>query len=181
MREQLGEAGVDAGAEHRRAAALARVDDAIAIGAEAAAVDERGRADDVDARFEDAHELVDVRPHRVVDDAVGLQREQRVDVVGGGDARRHRCRTAHRRRVRPCRATTRSSRRARARDARRSARTDRLPTLPVVHCTTRIAMRECLAVGAATAVNPRSGRSSRRRGRPRRDRRSNRSPFRASR
>ncbi len=37
---------------------------------------------------EDAHQLVDVDPHRVVDDDVGFQREQRVDVVGGGDAER---------------------------------------------------------------------------------------------
>ena len=43
-------------------------------------------ADDVDAGREDAHQLVDVEPHRVVDDAVGPQREQRVDVVGGRDA-----------------------------------------------------------------------------------------------
>ena len=43
--------------------------------------DERRGGDDVDARLEDADQLVDVEPHRVVDDAVGLQREQRVDVV----------------------------------------------------------------------------------------------------
>ena len=30
--------------------------------------------------------LVDVDPHRVVDHGVGLQREQRVDVIGGLDA-----------------------------------------------------------------------------------------------
>ena len=41
---------------------------------------------DVDAGLEDADELVGVGPHRVVDDAVGLQRQQGVDVVGGGDA-----------------------------------------------------------------------------------------------
>ena len=64
------------------------VDDAVAVGAEAPPVDERRGADDVDAGLEDADELVDVRPHRVVDDAVGPQREQRVDVVGGGDADR---------------------------------------------------------------------------------------------
>ena len=37
---------------------------------------------------EDAHQLVGVRPHRVVDDAVRRQGEQRVDVVGGDDPQR---------------------------------------------------------------------------------------------
>ena len=37
---------------------------------------------------QDAHQLADVEPHRVVDHAVGLQVEQRVDVVGGGHAQR---------------------------------------------------------------------------------------------
>jgi hypothetical protein len=35
---------------------------------------------------QDADQLVDVDPHRVVDDDVGFEREQRVDVVGGLDA-----------------------------------------------------------------------------------------------
>ena len=47
--------------------------------------DERRRRD---AGFQDAHQFVDVDPHRVVDDDVRLQRQQRVDVVGGGDAER---------------------------------------------------------------------------------------------
>ena len=50
--------------------------------------DERRGRDDVHARRQDAHQLVDVDPHRVVDDAVGFQRQQRVHVVGGGDAER---------------------------------------------------------------------------------------------
>ena len=37
-------------------------------------------------RRQDADQLVDVDPHRVVDDDVGFEREQRVDVVGGLDA-----------------------------------------------------------------------------------------------
>ncbi len=81
-----------------------------------------GGGHDVHARRQDAHQLVDVDPHRVVDDAVGLQREQRVDVVGGGRRRAVRCRTARRRRGRPCPATRRSSRRARGRVRRRSPR-----------------------------------------------------------
>ena len=86
MLEQLGEARVDAGAEHRGTAPLAGAHETVAVGTEAPAVDERGGADHVDAGFEDADELVDVLPHRVVDDAVGPEREQRVDVVGRGDA-----------------------------------------------------------------------------------------------
>ena len=50
--------------------------------------DERRGRHDVHARRQDAHEFVDVDPHRVVDDAVRFQREQRVDVVGGRDAQR---------------------------------------------------------------------------------------------
>ena len=86
--QQLGEARADAGSEHRRAAAPARLEDPVAIGAQVVARDERRRRHDVHARRQDAHQLVDVEPHRVVDDAVRLQREQRVDVVGGGDAQR---------------------------------------------------------------------------------------------
>ena len=86
--EQLGEPGIDPRAEERRAASLARLDQSLAIRAQPPAVDERRRGDDVDAGFEDPHELVDRRPHGVVDDAVRAQREQRVDVVGGGHAQR---------------------------------------------------------------------------------------------
>ena len=46
------------------------------------------RRDDVRARLEDALEVVEVRPVGHVRDAVGLEREQRVDVVGGRDAER---------------------------------------------------------------------------------------------
>ena len=107
-------------------------------GAEAAAVDERGGADDVDAGLEDADQLVDVLPHRVVDDAVGL---------AGRAARRRRrwrrrrpgrCRTARRRRGRPCRATRRSTRPARGRGGRRRLAPTAARRCPVVHCTTRI-------------------------------------------
>jgi hypothetical protein len=86
--DQLDEAGADARPEHRRPAALAGPHDAIAVGARGTPVDERGRADDVDAGLEDAYDLVGVGPHRVVDDAVGLQREEEIDVIGGGDADR---------------------------------------------------------------------------------------------
>ena len=86
--QQLGPPRADPRAEERRAASLARLDQSLAIRAQPPAVDERRRGDDVDTGFEDPHELVDRRPHRVVDDAVGAQREQRVDVVGGGHAQR---------------------------------------------------------------------------------------------
>ena len=81
-------AGADPGAEHRRAAPRARLGDLVAAVALVVAGDERRRRDDVDARRQDADELVDVDPHRVVDDDVGLQGQQGVDVVGGGDAER---------------------------------------------------------------------------------------------
>ena len=76
--------GLMPAAEDRHAALLARGDEPVAAVAEGVAGDERGGADHVDAGLEDPHHLVDVRPLRVVDDAVGPQREQRVDVVGGG-------------------------------------------------------------------------------------------------
>ncbi len=88
MIEHVGEPRVDAAPEDRRAPVLARVDDAGAPVAERVAGDERRGAHDVDARLEDPHHLVDVGPLRVVDDAVGPQREQRVDVVGGEDPER---------------------------------------------------------------------------------------------
>ena len=50
--------------------------------------DERRRGHHVDARRQNADQLVDVDPHRVVDNAIRLQREQGVDVVGGGDPQR---------------------------------------------------------------------------------------------
>ena len=84
--QQLGESGADAGTEHRRAALLARLFDAVAPFAQVAAGDERRGRHHVHPRGKDAHQFVDVDPHRVVDDAVGLQRQQRVDVVGGFDA-----------------------------------------------------------------------------------------------
>src|SRR4029078_1763115 len=87
-REQLGESWADAGTEHRRATAPARRLDPVAIGAEVVAGEERGVGDDVHAGAEDAFQLGDVVPHRVVDDAVRGEGEQRVDVVGGGDGQR---------------------------------------------------------------------------------------------
>ena len=50
--------------------------------------DKRCRGDDIHAGRRDADQLVDVVPHRVVDHAVGFERQQRVDVVGRGDAER---------------------------------------------------------------------------------------------
>ena len=81
-------ARADAGAEHGRAALLAGLGDPVAAVALVVAGDERRRRDDVHARRQDADEFVDVDPHRVVDDDVGLQGQQRVDVVGGRDAQR---------------------------------------------------------------------------------------------
>ena len=98
--------------------------------------------DDVDARLEDADELVDRRPHRVVDDAVGLQREQRVDVVGGGDADRvdaDELADVDADLVGGPRVATDQLEVGLA----TIALTDSLPTLPVVHCTTRIAICFC--------------------------------------
>ena len=83
-RQQVGEPGTDTGTEHRRAALLARLFDPVATVAEVVAGDERRGRDDVHPRRQDFHQFVDVDPHRVVDDAVGFQRQQRVDVVGGG-------------------------------------------------------------------------------------------------
>ncbi len=51
--------------------------------AQAVAVDELGGGDDVDARAENADQDVHIGEHRVVDDAVRPQREQRVDIVRG--------------------------------------------------------------------------------------------------
>ena len=84
--QQLGEAGADARAEHGRAAELAGLDDAVAIGAQVVPGDERGGRHHVHARRQDAHQLVDVHPHRGVDDAVRFQRQQRVDVARGCQA-----------------------------------------------------------------------------------------------
>ena len=82
--DELDVARADAAAEHRAAALRAGVEDPLApvVGVRLA-VDEGRRGDDVDAGLEDADHLVHVEPHRVVDDAVGLEGEQRVDVVRG--------------------------------------------------------------------------------------------------
>lgn len=94
-REQLDEAGgVDAAAEDRGVTAAARLDDAVAPGAEAGAGDELRCGHDIDAGGQDADQFVDVGEHRVVDHAVGPQRQQRVDIIGGGDA--DRCDAAQR-------------------------------------------------------------------------------------
>ena len=87
-RQELDEPGADAGPEHRGPAPLAGGGDPVTVAAQRVAGDEGRGADDVDAGFEDAHELVDVPPHGVVHDAVGFQGQQGVDVVGGGHAHR---------------------------------------------------------------------------------------------
>ncbi len=56
--------------------------DAFASVAEPVAGDELGCGDDVDARFQNANQMVDVGEHLVVDHAVGFESDQRVDVVG---------------------------------------------------------------------------------------------------
>jgi len=66
----------------------ARVDDAIPIAPERSPIDKSSGTDDVDTGRQDADDLVGVVPHRVVHDAVGLQRQQGSDVVRGGDADR---------------------------------------------------------------------------------------------
>ena len=86
--ERVDEARIDAAAEHRAPTASARVFDRVSTVTERVTGDERRGRHDVDARFEDAHHLVDIGPLGVVHDAVGLERQQRVDVVGGEDAER---------------------------------------------------------------------------------------------
>lgn len=87
-RQQLGEARADAGAEQRRAAALTRLDQPGPAVAEVVAGDERRARHHVHPGLQDAHQFVDVDPHRVVHHRIGFQREQCVDVVGGVDAER---------------------------------------------------------------------------------------------
>ena len=86
--QQVCEPGADAGTEHRRTALLARLLDAVAVGTQVLPGDERGGRHDVHTRRQDAHQLVDVLPHRVVDDAVGFERQQRIHVVRRRDAER---------------------------------------------------------------------------------------------
>ena len=77
-------ARADATPEHRAAALRAGVEEPLApvVGVRPT-VDEGRRGDDVGAGLENADHLVHVEPHRVVDDAVGIEGEQRVDVVRG--------------------------------------------------------------------------------------------------
>ena len=42
---------------------------------------ETGSGSDVDATFQNANHVVDIRPLRVIDNAIGLQCQQRIDVV----------------------------------------------------------------------------------------------------
>ena len=81
--EQFGKTGADTGAEQRRSAALACVFEFVPAVAEVVSGDEGGGRNDIHTGLEDADEFVDVDPHRVVDHGVGLEREQRVDVIGG--------------------------------------------------------------------------------------------------
>ncbi len=122
--DEVDKAGADTAAEHRRTTARARVDDALTIVAQRVAIDERGGADDVHTGLEDADELVDVGPHRVVDDAVGPEREEGVDVVRRGDTDGIDPAQLADVDARPCPATTRSNPPARGRGwRRRHART----------------------------------------------------------
>ena len=116
---------------------LARVDDPVAAVTLVVAGDERRRRHDVHARRQDAHQLVDVDPHRVVDDAVGLQREQRVDVVGGGHAERLDAAQLADVAADLVRRPGVAPDELESRVARRWPATELLPTLPVVHWTTR--------------------------------------------
>lgn len=76
-------------AEDRGIACSAGLLDAIPIvGALLAAGDPGGARADVDTRLEQSRQLVDVGPQRVVTARIGFQREQGIDVVGCGDARR---------------------------------------------------------------------------------------------
>ena len=82
-------ARVDAAGVQGRAAADGRVADALGrLVAVAVPGEHVHGGDDVGARLEDPLEVVEVRPVGHVRDAVRLQRQQRLDVVGGRDPER---------------------------------------------------------------------------------------------
>ena len=60
---------------------VACIDNSLTIRTQRMTSNEPSSGSDVDAAFQNAHHMVDVRPFRVVDDTVGLQRQQRIDVV----------------------------------------------------------------------------------------------------
>ena len=74
---------------------------------------------------------------RGVAHAVGIEREQRVGVVGRAARRRRRSRRARPRRGRPCRRRAPTPRPARDPGGSRSSRSAWRPTLPVLHWMTR--------------------------------------------
>ena len=117
--DQLDEARADARSEHGHASPLARIENALAVGRIATAVDEHGGAHDVDAGLEDLDELVRVRPHRVVDNAVRIEGKQAFDVVRCRDADGVDAAELADISVRPCLATRRNSRSARGQDVPR--------------------------------------------------------------
>ena len=80
--DELDVARAHAAAEHRAAALRAGIEDPLpSVVGIRLAVDEGRRGHDVGAGLEDADHLVHVEPHRVVDDAIGLEGQQRVDVI----------------------------------------------------------------------------------------------------
>ena len=70
------------------AASPACVDDAVTTVAEGVAGDEGGRCHHVDPSRQYPDEMVDIGPHWVVYDAVGLQLDECINVVGRRDAER---------------------------------------------------------------------------------------------
>ena len=140
---------VDARREARRVARAARGFERLAhAGRDVRRVDHRhDRArHDVLARREDALEVL----HRLagpqvggrgVAHAVGVEREQRVDVVGREHAVGREPGQLARVPARPCRASAPTARRARDRGAARCSAARALPTLPVLHWMTRYVMR----------------------------------------
>ena len=92
---------------------------------------------DVRAGLEQPADDVDVGPVAHVEDAVGAQRQDLVDVSRGDDAGRRRVRTARRRRVPTLSSEYTYSPTSSSSGCSITARSDRSPMLPVAHCTTR--------------------------------------------
>ena len=87
-REQVRKSGIHPASEHRSPALLTGTLDPLSLVlGQGMTGNEARRRRDVDPRLEEAHQLVGVRPLRVVADAVRLEGDQRLDVIRREDAR----------------------------------------------------------------------------------------------